>query len=67
MEPIEPIELVTTQGHSTDLTVQSVSIHSGGMVICVITDKADGESITVYDDEIDSLIAALQAVKETMR
>lgn len=64
---MQAIELITKDGHATDLTVQSVSILGGGMVICVITDKADGESITVYDDEIDSLIAALQAVKEIMR
>ncbi|ATN92858.1 hypothetical protein QGX11_gp095 [Pseudomonas phage PPSC2] len=61
------IDVVTTHGHSTDLTVQPVSIHSGGMVICVITDKADGESIAVYDDEIDNLIAALVRAKEFLR
>lgn len=61
------IDVMTTHGHTTDITVQPVSILGGGMVIAVITDIRDGESIAVYDDEIDNLIAALLQAKEFMK
>jgi len=63
----EIIDIVTTQGHDTDLRVQTVSLINGGTVIAVITDKADGNSIAVYDDEIDNLIEALTKLKGELR
>ncbi|QHZ60111.1 hypothetical protein PJKIFABJ_00175 [Pseudomonas phage PE09] len=61
------IDVKTTAGHDTDLTVELLDIHSGGMTIMVITDQADGESIAVYDDEIDNLIAALIELKGKLK
>lgn len=61
------IDLKTTHGHDTDIRIQTVSIHGGGMVIAVLTDKADGESVAVYDDEIDALIEALQSIKGELK
>ncbi|CUR44241.1 hypothetical protein VCM_00022 [Pseudomonas phage VCM] len=61
------IEIKTTAGHDTDLTVQLVPIHSGAMVTLVITDQADKESIMVYDDEIDGLIEALIKLKGELK
>lgn len=61
------IDVMTTHGHTTDLRVQTVSIHSGGMVLAVITDKADSTTIAVYDDEIDGLIEALTKLKGELR
>lgn len=61
------IKVKTNQGHDTDITVQTLSIHSGAMVTLVITDQADKESIMVYDDEIDGLIEALIKLKGELR
>lgn len=61
------IEVKTTAGHDTDLTVQLVEIHGGSMVTLVITDQADKESIMVYDDEIDGLIEALTKLKGDLK
>lgn len=61
------IEVKTTAGHDTDLTVQLVEIHGGAMVTLVITDQADKESIMVYDDEIDGLIEALIKLKGDLK
>lgn len=63
---MESIEILTREGQETDLTVSVVSIHGGGFTIAVITDKTDDTTITVYDDEIDNLIAALIAVKDKL-
>jgi hypothetical protein len=61
------IDIMTTHGHTTNLRVQTVSIHDGGMVLAVITDKADSTTIAVYDDEIDGLIEALTKLKGELR
>lgn len=61
------IEVKTTAGHDTDLTVQLVQIHSGVMVTLVITDQADQQQIMVYDDEIDGLIEALITLKGNLK
>ena len=61
------IKVKTTAGLDTDLTVQLLEIHDGAMVTLVITDQADEESVMVYDDEIDGLIEALQALKGGLR
>jgi hypothetical protein len=60
------IKVKTTGGHDTDITVQLLDIH-GAMKIIVITDQADEEQIAVYDDEIDGLIEALNALKGGLR
>ncbi len=61
------IKVKTTAGHETDITVQLLEIHSGAMVTLVITDQADQESVMIYDDEIDGLIEALQALKGQLK
>ncbi|WVS24579.1 hypothetical protein PSPHG_CDS_0098 [Pseudomonas phage Psxphi15] len=60
------IEVKTTAGYDTDLTVELVEIH-GVAVTLVITDQADKESIMVYDDEIDGLIEALIKLKGDLK
>lgn len=61
------IKVKTTTGFCTDLTVQVVSINGGAMKIAVITDQSDKESISVYEDEIDTLIAALLEIKGELK
>jgi hypothetical protein len=63
----EIIDIVTTQGHETNLTVQLLHIHEGAFTTIVITDQADKESVMVYDDEIDNLIEALTKLKGELR
>ena len=57
------MNILTRDGHYTDINVRVEEIHNGGMKIIVITDTADGESIAIYDDEIDNLITALTLLK----
>lgn len=61
------IHVKTSEGLDTDLTVQTLSIHGGGMVTLVVSDRSDNNQIMVYDDEIDNLIAALQELKGELK
>lgn len=61
------IKIKTTDGHDTDITVKTLSIHHGAMVTLLITDQADGHEVLVYSDEIDNLIAALLELKGELK
>jgi|InoplaM2AM_1038554.scaffolds.fasta_scaffold10177_2 hypothetical protein len=61
------IKVRTNQGHDTNITVETLTIHSGAMVTLVITDQSDEQQIMVYDDEIDNLIAALMELKGELK
>lgn len=61
------IKIKTSQGHDTDITVQTLEINSGAMVTLVITDQADKAFIMIYDDELDGLIEALFKLKGELK
>lgn len=63
---IKHVDLKTKDGHDTDIRVSLVDNHCG-FVILTLTDKEDGESIVIYDDEIDNLIELLNELKGELK
>jgi hypothetical protein len=61
------INIKTNQGHDTDITVDTLTIHGGGVVTLLITDQAAEQQVMVYDDEIDNLIEALIKLKGELK
>lgn len=64
---VEHQQIKTTDGHDTDLVVSLVTLHDGGFQVAVITDKDDEVAITVYEDEIQPLIDALEKIKGDLK
>ncbi|ANA49237.1 hypothetical protein PMW_112 [Pseudomonas phage phiPMW] len=64
---IKSIDLKTKDGHDTDIRVSLISKHDGGFVLVTLSDKHDGESIAIYDDEIDNLITILTELKGELK
>lgn len=61
------IVIKNRRGDETPLTAQIVMKHGGFITSVVISDLADRGQVVVYGDELDSLIDALQQLREQIK
>lgn len=67
MATISTTHILTKHGHETRTAVKVVSALNDGFRFVVIEDTDDGNSVVVYEDEIDNLIEALTNLKGELK